>query len=754
MVLTNDERTRPWQEAKPLRWKEGDLNVTRSNAWSGPGCHEGCGVLLYTDQDGQLVKVEGDPENPFNQGRLCVRCLDLQEVVDHPDRLRYPMKRVGARGEDKWERISWDEAYDTIEAEFNKIKKDYGAESVIFCQGTGRDILSYVSRLAYSFGSPNWACLGLTGNACYLPRVAAGAAVAGGFAVTDASQYLPERYNDPRYTVPECLVLWGNNPIVSNSDGFFGHWVVDLMKRGTKLIVIDPRVTWLASHAEYHLQIRPGTDAALALGMLNVIIQEKLYDADFVDRWTYGFDQLAERAAQYPVKRVSEITWIPEEKIVAAARAFATAKPAAIQWGLAIDMTKESLPAAHAIQALWSITGNVNIPGGMINTFAPFDVVSWLGAWGYDDMTEEQKSKRLGVKEYPILNFGFMIAQSDIVTDALCTGKPYPIKGAWIQTSNPIANMATDPKRLYDGLKSLDFVVVVDLFKTPTAVAFADIILPAATYAERNGIRALWYHVGAITKAVEPDGEIKSDQQIVLELGKRFNPRWWPWRDDKEMFSAMIEQTGMTFEGLQGIGGQVYPAYEYRTHETGRSRADGEPGFNTNTGRIELYSTLYEMWGLDPLPYFEEPTESPTSTPDIYKEYPLVLTTGARQWGSFHSEHRQVPRLRALHPDPELQIHPETAARYGIRDGEWVWIENSMGRCKQRARVTPVMDPRVVNADHGWWFPEKQAEEPSLFGVWESNINLLVPSICGRSGFGGNYKSLLCKIYRVQEGEV
>jgi anaerobic selenocysteine-containing dehydrogenase len=299
----------------------------------------------------------------------------------------------------------------------------------------------------------------------------------------------------------------------------------------------------------------------------------------------------------------------------------------------------------------------------------------------------------------------------------------------------------------------VDFIVVVDLFKTPTAVAFADILLPAATYAERDGLRGTWYHVGAMNKVTQI-GEAKSDVQINLELGKRFNPKAWPWETDQEFFTDMLKGTGKSFEELREGGGPIYPPFEYKKHEKGRERRDGKLGFNTPTGRVELYSTIFEQLGLDPLPYFEEPTESPLSTPELYQEYPLVLTTGARPWGFFHSEHRQIGRLRALHPEAMVQMHPETAAKYGVKDGDWVWIENRMGKVRRKVEVTPIIDPRVINADHAWWYPEKPAAEPSLFGLWDVSINQLVPWLSGRSGMGGNYKSLLCKIYKVSEGEM
>jgi len=745
MELTKIEHTKPWQ------YEENGYTVTRGSAWSGPGCHDGCGVLLYTDKEGKLVKVEGDPENPFNNGRLCVRCLAVPDVTNHPDRLKYPMKRVGARGEDKWERITWDEAYDTIEREFNKVKEEYGAESVMFCQGTGRDIAPYITRLAWSFGSPNYTAGFLSGMACYAPRVAGCIATSGSFWVADCSQVWHDRYENPNYQPPETIILWGNNPLVSNSDGFYGHWVTDLMKRGTKLIVIDPRMTWLGSKAEVWLPIRPGTDAALALGMLNVIIEEDLYDHDFVDRWCYGFDKLAERVKEYPVERVAEITWIPKEKIIEAARLFAKSKNAAVQWGLAVDMTKEALPAGQAISSLWAITGNIDVPGGMI---PPPTLLFYAGGWGQELISEEQKVKRIGLSEFPLLKYGFQMAHPDRLMDTLETGKPYPIKAAWLQTTNSLACMGADPKRVYDGMRKLDFVVCVDIFKTPTIVALADIVLPAATYPERDGLRfGDGAQRGEVINKVTQIGECKSDMQINLELGKRFNSEGWPWENVQEMFTYMLSATGMSFTELRETAPGYLP-FEYKKHEKGMMRADGQPGFNTATGRIELYSTFYEMAGLDPLPYFEEPAPGPTSTPDLYQEYPLILTTGARNWGMFHSEHRQVKRLRAIRPDPIIQVHPDAAAKYGVQAGDWVWVENQRGRARRRVEITTIIDPRIVSTDHAWWYPEAEAAEPNLYNLWDLAINQLVPFLPGKSGFGSNYKTMLCKIYKVAEGEM
>jgi len=734
---------------KPWQYQEGKYTVTRGGAWTGPGCHDGCGVLLYTDQNQKLVKVEGDPDDPYNQGRLCVRCLDVPHVVNHPDRLLYPLKRAGERGENKWERISWDEALDTIAAKFIDIKDKYGAEAVVFNQGTGRDIVPYMSRLAWSYGSPNYTCT-LSGFACFIPRISAMAATTGSFWVSDCAQNFADRYDNPEWEPPEHMILWGNNPVVSNADGFYGHWVIDLMKRGTKFITVDPRVTWLGSKSEHLLQLRPGTDAALALGMLNVIISEGLYDKAFVDKWCTGFEDLAERVKQYPVDRVSEITWVPAEKIVAAARAIGKSKRVALQWGVAVDMTKQSLPACQALSALFEITCNVDRPGTMIR---PSSFLAVQSGWGWEFLGEEQNKKRIGLSKYPLLQYGFTCAHPDEVLFAMESGEPYPIKASWNQTNNFLACMAADPKRVIPIYKNLEFNVVVDLFMTPTAVALADIVLPAATFTERDGVLATTgSQRGGVINKVTSIGEAKSDMEINLLLGKRLRPEAWPWNNVVEMFDSMVGTQHMKFAELREKG-PAYMPYEYLGHEKGLLRHDGQPGFNTPSGRIELESTFVQMIGLDPLPYYEEPEPGPVSSPEMYKEYPLILTTGARTWSMFHSEHRQIPHLRALHPDPIIQIHPEAALKYGVSEGDWVWVENHMGRAQRKVELTPVLDSRVVSTDHAWWRPEAEAAEPNLYDVWKLNINQLIPFAPGDSGFGANYKTLLCKIYKVEEGE-
>ena len=350
------------------RYQEGDLDATRTVMWSGPGCHQSCGIIFYTDKDGRLVKTEGDPNNPYTAGRLCMRCLELPQMVNNPRRLTHPVKRVGERGEGKWERISWDEAYDMIIENVHRIQRDYGPESIVSMIGTGRNVSQAIAHNQYAnFGGADLTLCFLSGDSCMLPRTALCYVIMGNQWVSDFSQFRARRYEaDPEYEIPEVAIMWGVNPMINNSDAFQGHWIIEAMKRGTKVITIDPQLTWIAGRSEKWLRVRPGTDAALALGFMNVIINEDLYDHEFVENWTYGFEALAERVQEYPPSKVAEITWIPEEEIVAAARMYAAAKPATIHWGLAVDMSKNGVITAHAIACLVGITGNIDVPGGNV----------------------------------------------------------------------------------------------------------------------------------------------------------------------------------------------------------------------------------------------------------------------------------------------------------------------------------------------------------------------------------------------------
>jgi len=740
------------------------VQIFSTTTWSaGAGCHGSCGVKLYVE-DGKLIKVEGDERHPWNRGRACPRVLALTQYAYHPDRIIHPLKRVGKRGEGKFARISWDEAFNLCEARLREIRDQHGAESVIFCQGTGRDIGGPISFLAYNYGSPNWCQLGLSGQSCYTPRLAAMKVTLGDFCVLDASQFLEERYESPEWEAPKAIMVWAQNPPPTCPDAFFGHWIVDCMKRGSQLISVEPRHTWMSSRAKYHLQLRPGTDGALALGMLNVIINEGIYDKEFVAKWTYGFEDLKTRVQEYPPGKVAEITWVPEEKIIAAARLFATSKPAAVQWGVPIDMCPQGTTVAQALTHLWCVTGNVDIPGGMVIarpshgvTTYPYTTEELLDLYG-EDFVKTLNEKRIGCKTYPMVKGFRGWAQPDLAIEQIDTGKPYPIKAAWIQTANILGGQAARARYHYDALKKLDFVVVVDLFHNPTTMALADIILPAATFAEKNSFRSWWAPLAVMRKVIQV-GECKSDWEINFEMARRLNPKGLPWKNVDELINDRLSVANLTFDELVQRGSwtmpPVGPSRPYRRHERGLLRKDGKPGFNTETGKIEFSSKAYESWGLDPLPYYDEPPQSPVRTPDLYRKYPLIMITGARPSVFFHSEHRMIPWLREKNPEPRVDIHPQTAKEYGIYDGEWIYLENDMGRVKRKARLSLTVHPKMIHTEHGWWLPELPGPEPDLFGVWDYQINQIIPGPQHSvSGFGGGqYKTTLVRLVKMGQGE-
>jgi anaerobic selenocysteine-containing dehydrogenase len=742
-----------------------NIEVFSTITWSaGAGCHGGCGQKLII-QDGKLIKVEGDEKSPWNQGRSCPRVLALKQYVYHPDRITKPLKRVGKRGEGKFEPITWDEAFDICETKLKNIRDQHGAESVIFAQGTGRDVGGPISFLAYNYGSPNWCQLGLSGQSCYTPRLGAMKATTGEFMVLDASQFSEKRYEDPEWEVPKVIVVWGQNPPPTCPDGFYGHWIVDCMKRGSEIISIDPRYTWMSTRAKYHLQLRPGTDGALALGMLNVIIEEELFDKTFVEKWTFGFEELKERVKDYTPKKVSEITWVPQNLIKDAARLYATQKPAAIQWGVPIDMCPQGTTVAQAISQLWAITGNVDIPGGNVIARPAFGVTTYpytteelVGLYG-QELVDKLNKKRIGCDTYPMVKQFRGWAQPDMAIDQINSGVPYPIKGAWIQTANILGGQAARANFHYEALKKLEFVAVVDLFHNPTTMALADIVLPAATFAEKDSFRSWWAPLGVMHKTIQV-GECKSDWEINFELARRLSPRKLKYNNVKELFNERLEVANTNFDELVEQGSfkmpEDGPYKPYRRHERGLLRRDGKPGFETASGKIELYSSVYKSWGLDPLPYYDEPPQSPVRTPELFEKYPLIMITGARSHVYFHSEHRMIPWLREKNPQPYVEVHPETAKKYGVYDGEWVFLENDLGKVQRKVRISLRVHPKMIHTLHSWWMPEMKGKEPDLFGVWDYQINQLVPGPQhSDSGFGGGqYKTTLAKISSIngQEG--
>jgi anaerobic selenocysteine-containing dehydrogenase len=650
--------------------------------------------------NGKVVKIKGDPEFPLNRGKLCVKGMSSIDQLYNPNRLKHPLKRVGQRGEGKWKQISWDEALDAIVNKIQEIKGEFGVESIAIGQGTGRHHYRHVVRFAHALGTPNWCEPGAA--QCFHPRINAGGITYGDLPICDY-------YGDVN---PACLLVWGHNPLVTGPDGEIQFRVSDCIKRGTKLIVVDPRETETAKKADIWLQIRPGTDDALALSMIHVIIQEGIYDRDFVNEWTVGFDQLAERVRSCTPEWAEKITWVPADKIKESARLFANTRPATVEWGVAIEHTPNCFQTVRAVALLPGITGNIDIPGGWILGMRVIDDIPIL----LDNLTDEMKEKRLGADRYKLLsgrNAPFPSAHSPTLMKAIRTGKPYPIKVFLNFGNNTLATYA-NAKQAYETLLRLDFLSVMDLYMTPTA-ELADIVLPAASWLEVDEVVGLpfrSYNFALIQQKVIQIGECRQDEEVLIDLARRLNLAVGI-ESLEDLYNTQLKKLGITFDELKEKGFLSVPM-RYRKFE--------ERGFNTPSGKVELYSSIMEKYGYDPLPYYQEPPESPLSTPKLAQDYPLILTTGGRTPYYFHSEYRQIPSLREKHPAPLVEINPRTADELDIRDEEWVWIQTVRGRIKQRARLAKGIHPRVIHIEHGWWFPEEPGPE---HGIWNSNANIL-----------------------------
>ncbi len=695
-------------------------------------CHGGCGVIA-TVESGRLVRLEGNPDSP-TRGTMCAKGLSAIQDVYNPNRITHPLKRKGKRGGGEWERISWAEALDTIADRMRESTAQHGASSVAICQGTGRGYNRYTFRFARSIGTPN---LVVPADFCYGPRVSVFGMMVGGRLYCD--------YHGWGGEYPKTQISWGKQLEISNADGEMAVWFLDSLDRAEHLILIDPRATRLASRADLWLKVRPGTDAALALGMLHVIIKEGLHDKDFVENWTHGFGALKERVQEYPPERVAQITWVPQEKITSAARILASARPGCIQVGQSIEASNNSIQTLRAIVCLMAVTGNIERPGSNVSWMPPD--TGPLEEFALEVPAPQEAP--IGADDFRLLGNGpFAMAHTHTLFRQLGEGTS-PIRVMHLQGTNPLTAYP-NTRQVKVGLLNAGFLSVADLYMSPAA-EYADIVLPVAHWLETDDILDMHprFMIGAINKVVDAPGEAWPDNKIFNELGRRLAPGYW-FGSVEEMLDHELRKGKITWQEFSRMGflartGKDQPYYKYHTDCW---REGG--GFGTPTGKVELYATLMEELGYDPLPYHREPNESPYSTPELAVEYPLILSAGGRQPYYFHSQYRQVPWLRERQPYPMVQIHPETARDLGIEDGDWVWIETPRGRVQQVASLFEGVDPRVVVAQASWWYPEEPGPD---HGLWKSNINVLTRNAPPYDPAMGSvtFRALICRIYKVED---
>ena len=695
------------------------------------GCHPECGVLVQVE-NGKVTKIKGDPKHPFSRGAICKKGREYYKFTYHPDRVKYPLKRAGNKGEGKWETISWEQALTEIATKVTEIRGRYGPFSNGVMHGTGPKASAPASHLlANALGTPNVVSVDL--HICMVPAKV-------GEIFTYGESITMEQ--GPDYLASKCILVCGANPLVSHLPR--GIDILEAkQKHQAKLIVIDPRLTTLASKADLWLQVRPGTDGALILAFINVIIAERLYDKKFVDEWCHGFDPLASWIQEYTPEKAEAITWIPAKKIRAAARMYATTRPASLHQRVAVNQNISSTQTSRALAVLIAITGNLDVPGG--NLFlTPMKGFIPESPYKIDQEIEE---KRIGSLEYPLISgpeAPWKFVHGGLAIEAMLTDKPYPFKSLFCFGGNPVMVMP-DTKKVWEALKKLELFVILDFFITPTA-ELADYILPAATWLERDELCHIPYTnlIAARQKAIEPLCDCRDDTTIVLQLVQKIpwaDKKFMPWNSSDERNHYRVRGMGMTFDELKEMG-YLSVAPQYKKYE--------QEGFRTPTRKVELYSTIFKKHGYDPLPTYTEPPHSPLSSPELMKEYPFILITGARYMEYYHSQGRHIPSLRKHMPDPEIELHPDTAKKENLDNGDWVWVETPQvkgERVRFKVKLTAGIDPRVVHAAHAWWYPEKPAPE---HGCFESNINVVLTDDPPREAICGSVpmRGTLCKIYK------
>lgn len=666
----------------------------------------------------RAVKVEGLPNCPRGQMQL-----DRQY---HPDRLLYPLKRVGEKGSGEFERISWDEALDTIAHELQKTKDKHGAPTVGFFAGYTKEARPQLQRLAHAFGSPNY----LTESGCCFSATMVAEKLTYGYKIKTTSTI-----ESPK---TECVLVWSTN--ASGSIPPFENHHLAQKKKGRKMIVVDPRRTETAELADIHLQIRPGTDGALALGFHHLIFKNGWHDQAFLDEWANGVDAFRDYIQDFPPEKVAAICGIDETDLHAAVEMFATTLPAQIAMSPTSTVQHSNGFQNHRAMILLSaVTGMIDREGGnrfFNNKVLPKPIELF-------DVCVNELPPRIGDEVFPIWTKYWPAAQSMLMPDCILEGKPQPMHALLAMGINTA--MWADSKRMEHALGQLDFFAVSDFFHNP-ATSQADIVLPAATSLERPALIAYpgCAYQGEVKyrhQALPPRGEAKADGEIFLELGVRLGMADEFWNGDLEASWAEMAE-GLpddvrkgAYENPEGV--TVYSPVIEELVEKGFLDADRQwriNGFKTATGKIEFDSVELKEQGYDGLPIYKEPAESPLSTPDLLDDFPLVLTSGGRQKYFTHSQQHNIDSALDADPYPRVQIHPDDAAARGINTGDHVEIRSQRGAVQFRAEVTDIMKRGVVHCFHGWN---------------TANINELTDgqALDPISGFPP-FKSLLCEIHK------
>jgi acetylene hydratase len=720
------------------------LETKKTNAVCS-SCDIGC-PLVVESHDGKVVKIGTHDKAPIKD-YICMKGANAHVGFTSEQRITKPLKRIGERGGNRWEEISWSQAMDEIAKKLTGVVDRYGPESLAVAtsqwntsndNGMGRRFMNLL-------GSPNW--------------ISGVALCAGNTAAVNRMTYGWFPYADFNNT--NCIVLFGHNPRKHSWTPIY-HKIRAAQENGAKLIVVDPRRSSNAEMADVWLPIKPGTDAALSLGWLHVIVEEELYDKDFVRDWTLGFDELKLRLAEYPLSRVAKITGVDESLIRQAARLYATAESACIPWTPITDQQRNSTSAIRLHCILRALTGNIDSKGGDILHGLNQDILPEDDLELHHLLPQSQKDKQLGSEKHPVFTYRGMAALREPTKRVwgreyvnLLTGSfmavpystfqamagkgPYPVK-AFISLGNNSLMGYSNMKLIYEGMMNQDLVVVHEHIMTPTA-QLADYVLPGDSWVERNTLYDSLGWVSAIimsNKAIDPPGECKSVFDFWCDLGVRMGfEEYFPWGTVEQLYDYRLQKLGISFEEFSKTTMFNAPKTVYKKYES--------TGFATPSGKVELKSSILADLGFDPLPYYSE-------TPQPDSDYPLFMFTGVREDEFFQTGQRHIPALRERNPEPRVFLNPEDAKSLEIENDEWIFVENIAGKVTGLASIRNNMPAGVVRVPHGWWRPETQQGRDNLSSAWEiSDAQLTVDSedfLDPEQGIP-HLRGIPCRVYKV-----
>ena len=698
-----------------------------------PYCGAGCKMNLMVE-NGRVIDAEGLP-GVTNEGELCLKGLYGYDFVNDTriltPRIYHPMIRrtKGA----PLERVSWDEALDFTASRLRAIIEESGPEAVMLT-GSSRGAGNEANFVMQKFTR---ACLG-TNNIDNCARTCHAASVIGLMECVGSGAM---SVSIPTLEETDCILLIGYNPAASHP--IVARRIVRAKERGAELIVCDPRVIESARIADLYLPLANGSNLALVNALAYTIIDEELADFDFIDEHTEGFDDWWEIVQDYAPEDVEGVCGLSAELIRQAARRYATAETAVVGWGMGVTQHAQGVQTVRAIAALALITGHIGKPRsglapvrGQNNVQGSCDMGMWPSLYpGYqrvDDPAARAKfAAAWGVPEERLsLEPGWKLTD---LPHAVEEGK---IRAGVLLGAN--AMMWPQTPLYQEAIKNMEFTVAIDYYMRPWTHDYVDMLLPAAMCYERMApIAVFGRKIFLREPVVEPAGQAREDWRILLELGCALG-------FEEECFGGSVEAALEDMMAGSGLGITLADLREHpegydvpgeptepRHYETGGLRKDGEPGFNTPTGKIELVSTVLEQYGFEGLPVYEEPVYSPVSTPELAMDYPLVLNSGGRVPYYTHSKLRDLPWLNQFMPEPVVRLHPKDAEARGIADGDPVRVFNQFGEVAMKAELSNIVLPGAVDVIHGWQ---------------QADINLLTSrDFCPITGFPP-FRSGLCEV--------